>query len=59
MSMNSDRSDTEIPQEQYEHIRKAMRHLGRVDDRDVPNDVARFLDDVYGELDSLYARVEE
>lgn len=57
-SENDDLSE-HIPQDQYEHIRKAMMHLGRVDDRKIPVDVARYVEDTYGKLDSLYSRVDD
>ncbi|WP_330633758.1 hypothetical protein [Halocatena halophila] len=56
--MNEDKSDNRIPQEQYEHMHRAMRHLGRIDDREIPTDVTKFIEDVYGTLDSLYSRVD-
>lgn len=54
----SEQSSEQIPQEQYEHMHRAMRHLGRVDDRELPDDVAMFIEDVYGQLDSFYSRVD-
>lgn len=53
-----DASERAIPQEQYEHLSRAMRHLGRVDDRALPDDVAEYIEETWVELDDLYSRVE-
>jgi len=48
-----------IPYEQYQHMSRAMDELGKIDDRELPDDVDRFIEDVYFKLDSLYDLVED
>jgi hypothetical protein len=48
-----------IPHEQSEHINEAMRHLHRVDDRQVPSDVYEIIENTYWTLDKLHSRVDD
>lgn len=48
-----------IPHEQYDHISRAMDHLGKVDDREIPSEHARRIEEFWSYLDNLYDLVED
>lgn len=59
ITMTDNESKQTIPEEQYEHISSAMYHLGRIDDRELPSDVARYIEQTYVNFDDLYLRVDD
>ncbi|MBP1987215.1 hypothetical protein [Halolamina salifodinae] len=48
-----------IPREQYEHIADARDALRKVDGRELPNEVAQFVETAYSKFDWWHDLVEE
>lgn len=59
---DQDRDDAQhenIPHEQYEHLSRAMDELAKVDEKQLPNEVAVDVENTYGRFDKYYNLVED